>query len=623
MEGHDGLLHCTLCAGTKYLALLFIVVLSITSVAITWRYRRCAAPALFVGVTALVIFPWYARIIYYTGNPVFPFCERTFGMTAWSFENLRFSDAELARIRASKETAAQTGLASIATATVRPGAAEAPAVSPAPAGRWARLAALAIAPIYSAGCIVSHGLSDIPGLIMLPWNISHRRDLFDESPLLSPALLLGVPALVLVGASRLRSRWLLALAVVYTLLWYTHLHDLRYALPVVPLYALATAEALDALVLMIPAPPALTSHWIFSLAGCIALSLSGWQYAASVRDEFGPVPTDQQERDEFLTSHAPRPAPVQSSLPRAYLARYASTGDSSYPAYQLLNARRGDKYTVYALYDEHMAYFAAGTFLGDWLGPMRYANIEEVFTDGRALYQALRGMGADYLVIAMDRVPVQVPQDAFFQDHFLPIYDREVIVYELMENAAARTAGPELLQNGGFEELWSDGQPLAWTSAGTPLVDSSGQRSDGSKIAVCARGIKNACFQSGVPVTAGAVYRLRFRARAEAPGQVVRMQLTWALEGRDAGPFDIRVVAAATEWRTYEMTTVAPQNAESVTVAASPQDEAAIWFDNFSLVEIRHERGPGLAPVARRETDTSSVDENAAAILSAQEKSPE
>ena len=73
-------------AGTKYLGLFFVptalVVLMVSSSA-RERSSRLRAFALFCAVALLTILPVYARITYYTGNPLFPFLPRIFGSTLW------------------------------------------------------------------------------------------------------------------------------------------------------------------------------------------------------------------------------------------------------------------------------------------------------------------------------------------------------------------------------------------------------------------------------------------------------------------------------------------------------------------------------------------------------------
>jgi len=68
-------------ASVKYLGLFWIGVLLLCVLA---RGRSASRGAVvFALAAALVLAPWYARILYFTGNPIFPFASRIFGSTEW------------------------------------------------------------------------------------------------------------------------------------------------------------------------------------------------------------------------------------------------------------------------------------------------------------------------------------------------------------------------------------------------------------------------------------------------------------------------------------------------------------------------------------------------------------
>lgn len=73
-------------AGTKYLGLFFVpaaLLLIILSPSDGLRATRTRTIAVFSVVVAATLLPVYARIIYLTGNPVFPFLPGVFGSTPW------------------------------------------------------------------------------------------------------------------------------------------------------------------------------------------------------------------------------------------------------------------------------------------------------------------------------------------------------------------------------------------------------------------------------------------------------------------------------------------------------------------------------------------------------------
>ena len=74
-------------AGTKYLGLYFVpaaLILLMLSPSEGVRASRLPAIALFCAVVGVTLLPVYARIIYYTGNPLFPFLPGIFGSTPWN-----------------------------------------------------------------------------------------------------------------------------------------------------------------------------------------------------------------------------------------------------------------------------------------------------------------------------------------------------------------------------------------------------------------------------------------------------------------------------------------------------------------------------------------------------------
>ena len=125
----------------------------------------------------------------------------------------------------------------------------------------------------------------------------------------------------------------------------------------------------------------------------------------------GPPPATAANRDAFLTARLP-----------------------SYPAYQLLNAKNGENYRVYALFDENMAYFADGVFMGDWFGPARYASIIPALSDSHQLYLELKRLDAQYFLVQGNReFAYSMPDDIFFREKFKKIYDNNgVLLFEIV-----------------------------------------------------------------------------------------------------------------------------------------------------------------------------------------------
>lgn len=173
-----------LAAGTKYLGLFFCAALFVLTAA---RARRAWRPlAAFAVAAAVVLGPWYARIVYHTGNPVFPFYSSLFGATEWS----------------------------------------------APHGE----------PWWTSWSRIGEGLGF---LSLVPWNAVFAREVFHFQAPWTPLYLVLIPLCAprVLGREGPR-RWLL-LTAVYGLFWLTTVRDLRFLLPVLPALNLALAAGLD------------------------------------------------------------------------------------------------------------------------------------------------------------------------------------------------------------------------------------------------------------------------------------------------------------------------------------------------------------------------------------------
>lgn len=259
-----------------------------------------------------------------------------------------------------------------------------------------------------------YGMGKSPvALLALPWNLLFHPDAFHAEAPLSVFYFVFLPALLWVGATRRQLRGVLILSLAYVLFWFGSVQVVRYLMPVLPLLGLLAATALVWALSHLPLR--LGRAMAASLALLIAgiLVLPGWSFAANLVLKRGVPPTTPTERHEYLAQALP-----------------------SYPAYRLLNEGNRSQYRVYALFDENMAYFADGTFMGDWFGPARYSRVTESIGDSRELYRELRRLGADYFLVQTVRygLRVELPDDAFFRGHFRLLYAQgTVVLFELVD----------------------------------------------------------------------------------------------------------------------------------------------------------------------------------------------
>jgi hypothetical protein len=258
-----------------------------------------------------------------------------------------------------------------------------------------------------------HGTGrSLQSLLLLPWNLAFNQPKFLMEAPYSKIYLFALPFLFL-SLRRSKIRELFIIVFLYTLFWFSSAQVLRYLLLIIPLLSLIAAASFENCLEWLPFEKV---QWvkkrivIFFIA--IIFFSPGWLYALyKVQNEDYPPSTDQ-EQVFYLTQKLP-----------------------SFPAYQYLNQRRGRNYSLYALFDENMAYFADGTFMGDWFGPARFERIYSKFSNLKALHQELRLMGANYFLIRRGRVPIEPPPEDFFSpSHFKLVYKNEhVLVFEVLD----------------------------------------------------------------------------------------------------------------------------------------------------------------------------------------------
>ncbi len=252
----------------------------------------------------------------------------------------------------------------------------------------------------------------VTGLLLLPWHFIFHQNVFNIEARMSPVYALATPLLLILGAKGRLQSYLLGLTLSYTVFWFFYGQLLRYWLPVVPLLSLAIAGILDDLLRprLFSGTKAVRGFMITSAVLLLSISL-GLFYATKEVFKRGSVPVTQEQSSLYLKHHM-----------------------ITYQAYEYLNELRGANYKLYALYDENMALFAQGTFMGDWFGPARYASITSKLGDSKALYQQLKTLEATHFLVNLHRFEVHLPHDQFFQSHLKLIYaDTYVRLFELVE----------------------------------------------------------------------------------------------------------------------------------------------------------------------------------------------
>jgi hypothetical protein len=238
---------------------------------------------------------------------------------------------------------------------------------------------------------------------LLLYHLAYNQGAADVEAVSLRKLLLVLPALVMLAVVLIRSerlRGISLISVAFVLFWFLSVQVVRYLLPVLPMVSLVKASVVDqSLEWLSLSQKKWTIYAVIAALGAVLFLRPGWLYVARRVVERGPVPATQAQRDAYLMKRLPSP---------------------TYHVYQFLNRQKGRNYRLYALYDENMAYFADGVFMGDWFGPARYARITNNLTSGQALYRELKQLDADYFLVTNHRpkLNVNLPQDDFFRRHF-------------------------------------------------------------------------------------------------------------------------------------------------------------------------------------------------------------
>lgn len=446
-----------------------------------------------------------------------------------------------------------------------------------------------------AGDLQAYGAGKtLISLLMLPWNLSLNQ--WETAYRLSPVHFLAFPLLLIVGASHSRMRGLVAVIAAYMLYWFSATQVLRYLALVLPILSLATAAMFDQIPQWVPILRKPVGGFLSVLAVALLLVSPGWSFALSEIQREGPPPVNGRQREAYLTRALPL-----------------------YPAYKFLNQTRENRYTLYALYGENMNYYAGGKVMGDWYGPGRYSQVAHLsdnrsrLVDGGTLYDRLRRLGADYLLVATDRAQVALPQDTFFLGHFRLIFAKPgVLLFRLEQQPLQQLVMGELFRNPGFEHL--DGPwPGGWSHTGHPVVDDSGQQSHTGRVALRCEGPSNVFYQS-VAVRPGAFYRLSLFARSAGAQHGAWLQFSWSDAHGKFLSSDVDSIRVVGGWNHHEMILMAPDGAVSATFYAISHTDSSVWFDDVSLAELSYEPAPAQpkqassAPAAGSSSGSAGTD---------------
>lgn len=259
----------------------------------------------------------------------------------------------------------------------------------------------------------SHGMGkSLQSFLLLPWNLAfHQPKFLMEAPY-SQIYLFALPFLFL-GLLRSKIIGLFTILFLYILFWFNSAQVLRYLIPAIPILSLTMAASFEEFLGLLAFDKIQwMKKWILTFAISIALFIPGWRYVYYKLQNDGYPPCTKRDQEIYLTQRLP-----------------------SFPAYQYLNRVKGSNYSLYALFDENMAYFADGIFKGDWFGPARFEKIYRKFNDLQALHRELGALGANYFLVKQKGTPINSPpEDLFPKSHFKLVFKNDhILLFEVLK----------------------------------------------------------------------------------------------------------------------------------------------------------------------------------------------
>ena len=167
-------------ADVKYFGLFWLGLLGLAVLARSRREERLRHAVLFGGAALAALAPWYGRIVYYTGNPLFPYVPSLFGASDWT-----------------------------------------------------------PAPVEDIG--LRQRLVDV---VRIPWDTLLARDRVNAAPPFSPWFALSIPFVLLHATRNRRTAVLAAAGISWALVWAWLPRDARYLTLLLPAASVLTASAL-------------------------------------------------------------------------------------------------------------------------------------------------------------------------------------------------------------------------------------------------------------------------------------------------------------------------------------------------------------------------------------------
>lgn len=398
----------------------------------------------------------------------------------------------------------------------------------------------------------------ILGFILLPYSLVVSPGLFQQGHGYSMALSFAVPFVIVRAIFDKVVRWLAALVLFYVICWFCFGQIMRYLLPIIPILCLSVALTACWLGKHLWASRTSSLKGVTTAVIAVSLLFPSARLVWKEVDKRGPVPLTENERANYVAARIP-----------------------DYKAVRVANRDPGP---IYGMGVTNSAYYAAGDFMGDSLGPGRYSQVLDNLGDADLLRAVFQRLGAKYLLISVREGLQQFPSGPAFDRYFEPIYgDSSAELYRIPESP--RSVSPErknLLANAGFEEL-RDCMPASWSRRGTPIVEEPDGGTFSETVAVEVSEADG--FQQFVKIEPGETYEVGLQAKASPRGKILRIQVNWHNESGQTCDVYIRLFEATPDWQRYVARFTAPSCATNAEVYATAHGPDWVWLDSFEFSE--------------------------------------